>query len=402
MDYTNLLYHQIIERIQDYTRRNKLSNVYMANASGIDAGDYSRMLQGKRKYLLSAKDAKGLADLMCISVERLIWGDDTEKELFIKLVLLAALTNGSKTAPIKYYSTPEPLFRWALTQECLPKELHDYAVTALAVLEQSPAVDINITQVYQAYTDPDVNSSPTGAPLTIVSVYNEITAFFCDEYSFYYNERNAHLFSLLKNKRDTTLDALAGEIMNQILTDYSFTEKYTTRILTLFQNNAAGSFDDRKAALQNLLCGGSDFGDAIQDWGRQDYKDFIRVFEDFWRKHKKDYLAYFHGVLFADQNVVKKGLKAIPNDVLNSIFASPGAISMLHKQNAMEEFESDEILLARNYFRFSVHSALRKQKVLCNIELKKEDDFEVYSQQYVDELIEKTQAYAPIIKRQKR
>jgi len=74
MNYTDLLYYNIVRRIKSYQDRNGRSGSYMAEASGMSAGDYSNLIHLKtdvpnRTYLLTKNNIAGLVNEMGTSSE---------------------------------------------------------------------------------------------------------------------------------------------------------------------------------------------------------------------------------------------------------------------------------------------------------------------------------------------
>ena len=433
MNYTDLLYYNIVRRIKSYQDRNGCSGSYMAEVSGMSAGDYSNLIHLKtdvpnRRYLLTKNNIAGLVDEMGTSSETLIWGYEEEQEAFIKLLFVAALTNGSKTTPIQYYQDPKSLFKWALTQTPLTEKLRGYVMTALAVMEKDPSVDINTVGVYPTILSENVPTAPTGSSRTIKSVYNSVSRFFHKEYGFFYSGKNAALFSKLKSKRDPKLDSLANEILNLLMTDFSFAKMYTNKTVAVFHNKAGGSYRERLAEFKKLISGSStnNRGEMILDWGGANYCIFVYAFNNIWEKYKRDILAYFKKKWFSNKAAEKQGLKAFNESMLHGVMTSPELISIISTQAKMEEFTSDEVFASINYYRFAMYEAIRDQRIryLSDERLKRalkekehlgEDETpqialeisadeydELLSKEMIDEILKIIKAYGALLQNHRR
>lgn len=143
LDVTQFLYHEIGDRVKAMRKRHNSTQQHFCcytldnqiNISALSRIENGKNDKHKNPYLLSSAQIGILCEFQNCSPSMLIWGNNTEKEEFVKLLLLALLMNSDKITPFE----KQDLDAWAaqemqinpqwennLSSRLSQQELHSY------------------------------------------------------------------------------------------------------------------------------------------------------------------------------------------------------------------------------------------------------------------------------------
>lgn len=376
MNYTNMIYKSIGNRVKHYRARatvidvNKkvipatLDNIDMDNAvlSRIQNGI---ALKRKNPYLFNMCQAEQLCNLFNIDKKVLIWGTVEERENMVKLLLLAILMNGATLNgctynPFCYYESNLELFRWAKKQKIFRNNLDNYLEGAKNLYENNLVTSDN--------DEINVENFPI---ITIKELRERVESACRLHFGFFYSKDNFDAYELLNPKYDKCLVNLSDELFKQLLHNYEFTKSFiehSTNLISFQDFKNISSISEVKHVpilinAENLLLHPSKFILVALDYKEYDFCNFVCAFNKLWDENKDIYMNYFNSEIFNNLKLNESGLKAFQNKDIDSIIKSDTFLNLCNKTSIMEEYTNPQAILAKNYFIFSVQKTIEQNYI---------------------------------------
>ena len=332
LNFTRLLYSSIGSRVRNIRKSRKDSQerfCYHTLQNQINISALSRIENGKNDkhknpYLLSSTQIEILCEHKKIRPSELIWGDASEKEDFIKIMLAAILLNSDKINP---YEDKEP-GEWAAFEATINPDWENGIARRLSHDERIPYLN--------------------------------------NKYGYFINSANARRYQMLENHFEPAYEKLSNLILKLLLTDYAFSGSFISRLIHYTQNMAGieqkmTQTDSVKKLIRDFVTNKGEYSVLLLDNKSKDYSLFITAFEQFWSRYKNVYLAYFDKNLFSmidDGKGAKNDLKSIQNPVFHSVITSNEFIQLNEELLLLSDYEDSNSILTNMNFRLQLQQAM--------------------------------------------
>lgn len=332
MNYTKYYQYEMSQRIKDYLEENKgdPDPEYMGAAhsfrrgtqselsfdAGIEVSDLSAIINGKirkkRSSFMTSKEAGKICGAMGMGLYDFVWGTEEEREVFVKLILIAILANGAKTCPLRYDSEPsEDFFDWADKQQVLTKELR----TEISIYREVAWMFENYPSESRVFGEAKKFASKEEAnkerEARKAELHHHLVTFFSEKYGFFYNKRNYEGYTRLCGSYAPKLEYISNHLLRHHLLSYpKLAESFLRRFAVRTMNSSTSPSRARDAIGKYLRYRGR-YGDLLLDYGEYDYCLFVNAFMRFWVLFGNSYCGYFNRKIFSliNQNVDLKNFK---------------------------------------------------------------------------------------------
>ena len=294
MNFTEVIYKAITNRIKEFMVEYGVNLTELSEETEIPYTSLSkirnmRIHPRRNPYLLSVEQinslVRGMNTLMDKAMNKnkvmdkkisrvgLVWGNEAERERFIKITLVAILMNGSKTDPFIHFDEENPkkncrdLLEWAYDQNNIKNT--DLSRVLYNALEITRKPDFNMDDVIpesSVVTNAKKHEFYKNALLifkikakymrnqikyklksiayekckiekikrksTLLELYNKIQDFYKKEFPFFFNSKNKEDYDTLisDNLVDHDIDELSFLILTQIMDDYSFSQFFALQL----------------------------------------------------------------------------------------------------------------------------------------------------------------------------
>lgn len=333
LNFTGLLYGSIGSRVKTIRKNRKESQerfCYHTLQNQINISALSRIENGKNDkhknpYLLSATQIEILCEYEKIKPSELIWGNDDEKEDFIKMLILAILMNSDKINPFEN------------------KELEEWAVFE--------------TKINPNWENGIVNELPN----------DRIMQHLNGTYGYFINGVNAKCYQMLDNHFEPAYEKLSNLILKLLLTDFKFSSGFIFHLIHYTQNRTGirqktTQTDSIKRLIRNFVTNKGEYSIILLDNKSKDYSLFITAFEKFWNRYKKTYLAYFDKNLFSlidDTEKARNDLKYLQNPDFHSVFTANAFIQLNEELLLLSDYDDSNSILTNMNFRLQLQQAMQ-------------------------------------------
>jgi len=369
MSYTDFLYKSIGKRV-NYFRINDRTvtgllhpslDAYCEKLENIDPAVLSRIENGislkkKNPYLISPGIMNQLSKLFDNDCKKLIWGTTSDKENFVKLLLIAILLNGAASInkeshnPFIYYENNCDLFRWAAETQRIPENLQYFCDLAINLYVQNLVSSDNMRL-----------SRENEESIPIHELRTRLDTHFEEKYGFFYSKINFEDYALLNMSHDSSLVNLSDALFTQLMHNYEFVEGFTTRATTSIHNKG---YDDDNILInaEQLLLHPSRFIVIALDFNGIYYFRFVEAFENAWKQNKDKYICYFTTKIFENPKLEESGLKHFQNSDFDEVIKSDSFYELCNTTSVMERYTSPEAILSYDFFRASIQKVCQENE----------------------------------------
>ena len=338
---------QLVHRMQTVSDKGDGEHVWV-----IDQRTIAKVEQGlagrKNPYLLSANQIGCLAKVFGITPKELVWGDETEREDLVRLMLIAIIADRAKTDPFVYYDNTElpEFFAWAKKQKCLDDDLREIALFADQMVQELPKAGM-VTQGMRLRD---------GTTVTVGEAYERLSAFFSERYGWFYSADNKRLYDLLHsdavdsdNDRAKRQHNLADVVLESIMADLRFAMAFCNRVSNSANNTGYTSDEITEAATKDLRGDKGRFADIAMDYGEYDYYLFVDAFRRFWERHGEALVRVMDESIFTEAKLAN-GLKVAVKGVDGY---EQRLIKAIKDGDSDKDYEVDRVL-GENYFEQTI------------------------------------------------
>lgn len=336
LNFTQLLYKNIANRIKVYMQEHNMSQVTLSACTGIDSSAISKILKSKTSekknpYLLSSSQIEEFSNQMKISPYELIWGTREEQEEFIKLIIIALLMNDGEINPFE----TKPFEEW-LRLEIL------------------------------------VNSKFEEEKRNTIST-EETTSYLNKKYGYFVNNSNSEKYDLIKNQFDYEYEKISNIILKLLLGDYEFSSKFIDHLIN-YNNNLdsiracnekinINHYESIRLLIEDFITNKGAYGNIVIDNKSNSYYLFISAFNKFWDRVKDKYIKFFKDNLFSiiscDPNE-KNSMKKLKNNDIHKIVKSQSFIQLNEELLLLSEYDNEDFILSNMNLRLQLQ---------CNIQI---------------------------------
>lgn len=323
MEYTNLFYKLIALRIKDYRKWYKIKqkDIEIDNST-LSKIENAKVIPKKNPYFLSGGHIVQLIEKIPVSPTELVWGQQDDKEFFLKLITLAILLNdkvedkhGKDYSP--FYNIP--LVTWVHKEWENNLIMKEYA---LHNLEETK-----------------------------------------DKYGFFIDEKAYNLYKLLNPEFSAEYEFLSNLMLQKLNHNYEYSKLFYRHLVNYTKNTSIDA-KQIELLLHDLVLRKGTYAPFILDKYGVDYPLFICTFNKFWDDVKETYLDYFEQQIcqYDDSHLLRNGLKYINKDFFKQIFTSKDFISLNEEFSMFSEYTDAEAVLASLNMRLEITSAIQEVK----------------------------------------
>lgn len=344
LNIQNLLYKTIGDRIKNMIEQNGETLDALEEKTGINKSMLSKLSNGKTNkrrnpYLLSDTNIELLAKHFNIEESELIWGTETEKEAFVKIIIIAILINSDKLNPFEYIKS-EDFDKWI------------------------------------------ENENNTNSKSEKISLEDDLRP-----YKYFINLENAKNYDKLENKFSSDLEDLSNKSLKLLLQfDYRYTQYFINKILNRLPSpgieiqylsvppslsskiaKACGLNSHNKTydlIEQFLFKNKGEYNVHILDNKAEHYKLFMIAFYKYWESCKDIYIKFFRKNIFSIFSNTKRGkMKKLQNTFFHSVLSSEDFNMLSTALIESNRHSSIDNMFISNMFETRLLFELRKNKM---------------------------------------
>ena len=333
LDVTQFLYHEIGDRVKAMRKRHNSTQQHFCcytldnqiNISALSRIENGKNDKHKNPYLLSPAQIEILCEFQNCSPSMLIWGNNTEKEEFVKLLLLALLMNSDKITPFE----KQDLDAWAVQE-----------------MQINPQWENNLSSRLSQ---------------------QELHPYLFAHFGYFFQAQNEIRYARLHNHFDPAYEKTSNLLLKLLLTDYAFSNNFISHLIHYTQNMSgiqpdADQTNAVKSLIRDFVTNKGEYSVIMLDNKSKDYVLFIHAFESFWKKHKSHYLDFFHTHLFSlvdDTDGAVNDLKHLQNQTFHSILTSDAFAQLNEELLLLSDYEDNNSILATLNFRLQLQQAMQ-------------------------------------------
>jgi|GEM_PF-3976073 len=403
IDFENVLYKMIGSRVRNYRVKNlKITQKDFAarvqhNHFFLDTSKLSHIEKGRIKKntssFLTINQIQDLSSMMGCDPVELIFGTEAEKDIIVKLLLLAILMNGST-----HYENGKLLNPFIDINESENSVVEFFRLASLNITDQNlkrECFDVYIEHI--ARQKPSKNND---------AIINNCKQWYKANFCFFSNPSNFEKFNLLNSSYNKKIEIQSNILMNLLLSDVDFCLDFMNRVYYTSKNNS-----EIEKILTNLIEHEGQFGGFIIDWMEVSYPLFVKAFNEMWEKNRDVFMDFFEENLFDPNNIRNNGLKDIKNSSIEALLTDISFIKILYKLLNNERFktdtmigqkifqnfidlyliekneDSDHILSEANYslykFNYDIHQIIKAYSTLNNLSDQNQISINLYVKSYL-------------------
>lgn len=324
IEYTKLLHTLIGLRIRNYRKTHKMKQTEIdIDNSTLSKIEHGIIVENKNRDFINKRQIGKLLEVFeQTTATELIWGNEQDKELFLKLIIIAILLN----------------------EETKDKRGNDF----------SPFYCIS----FEEWVRKEWNYMPQKIEQILNNSEEAI-----EKYGFFINETNYKFYDLLNTTFSEDYEMISNLILQQLNHDYRYS-KYFYRHLINYANNTFREASSLRTFLENFVSYKGSYAVFILDKNGIDYPQFIRAFNKFWDSVKADYISYFNHCIsiFDDTHLKANGLKYVTNDFFREAFTSNDFIKLNQQHANLLEHTNTEATISSLNMRLEFISAIQQSK----------------------------------------
>ena len=370
-NYREILTPRIPKRLDDYIHRYlKYSNIKFESETLIPHETISKYCRGvisktRNPALISSNHLDIIAHHMTEHKygskskdkdrfkKELFYGNESECENFIKIVLVAIIMNGCRLNPFLHFDTDRALFEFILLQrKHIDDDLYYLTLTAKSCIDHG--MDYHDTTI--------LRSTATVTEWSVAELKEKIDTFLNTHFLFFYSKENRQMYSTLTqdNEFDKQKQKMSNLLLRCVLRDVKFNLSFSQRLSLQMINNKK----DVKAQVENFLMYNGSYGDIAVDYLEYDYYLFVRAFNCFWETDKVGIMDYFNRHLFNDFEIKKSGYPKIKNAKYDTIFTSDSLFQKLDILRGFDKLTNRDSFISSQILSYALQFSLSTQEII--------------------------------------
>ena len=379
MDFLNMLYHMIGDRVREIRSNSEISKDRMRTDGKLLSNISNGKAEKQNPNLLTFASAEEITQTYGIGYDYLVYGDDESKERIMKLVLLCILFNGLSfdnhtVNPFISFTTDDEMLSWAKFRiHSLPNDL----ATAISIYQKT-----NNNPNRKTRKDKRIRINENTS-VSYQELIDHVKEQIDREYGFFFSSKNHEYFELLNDKKEDSFQNLSDMLFTQLLHDWQFTKSFTHRVCNRINNadhnDSSDNYSDKQYVpindnIEHIITHPSDFLLTAIDYKDSEYYKFIHAVNRLYETGKEKLESYFQKTVFVSIDK-ERLLKDLSNEIIIKELTSSEFFEVCRTIGTIDEYTNIESIFATNYYRLRIQELYLRRTASKN----NDDNLDKYS-----------------------
>ncbi|MGC8230699.1 helix-turn-helix domain-containing protein [Pseudobacillus badius] len=350
-----------------------------------------RAYKKKNPYLLTDNQIYVISKLIKKEPKELIFGNVSEREDTVKLILLAIIINGAKYdkdesgnrefinpfVDTKVRKTDREKIAKRKSKELVQKGLEEFLRLSTYFINNESAD--RILYLYNYFNSIEEVDE---------EVINECMVWFEENLPFFTNVKHLESMENLLNESDEELEYHSNLLIKLLIGNSRFAQLFMQGLSNINQNQIFAPDlipEESKIPVADFINNSNQFGGLAVDFKNAGFAVFVKAFTEMWERNNEIFIDYFNKHLF-NVDLSKKGLKIIDDEFIHHSITSNEFSKILYDRIETERYEM-ETMKGHNTFDLYIQSIIIKNE----IELKNLHENDLFK--YVNNMIETNNAH---------